>query len=214
MCSVNICTKHVPKVGSLTLLLGLCFARSSYTVSQISSSCAIVTYIIVIKIRSWISRSHCGVRLSLPLTGLFYQPRMIDECGAVSEMRICRGKCVKYSEKICPSATLSTKIHDPGGRGGKLGTNRLSYGAALLTVVTTVTTNFRFVASCSSETSRLQGFLDNRLTALRAGRPVPPPPGRFLVLDPMAIVRLEGFGQLKNPMISSGIQPANFRLVA
>jgi hypothetical protein len=51
-------------------------------------------------------------------------------------------------------------------------------------------------------------------SALRAGRPKPP--GRFVVLisvggllDPMAIVRLEGLGQLK-----SGIEPATFRLVA
>jgi hypothetical protein len=52
----------------------------------------------------------------------------------------------------------------------------------------------------------------------RAGRPLPP--GRFLVLfsirgvDPRAIVWLEGLGQLKNPMTSSGIEPATFRLVA
>jgi hypothetical protein len=58
-----------------------------------------------------------------------------------------------------------------------------------------------------------------RLSALRAGRPLPP--GRFLVLisvrcwiDPRAIVRLEGLGQLKNLMTSSGIEPATFRLVA
>jgi hypothetical protein len=44
----------------------------------------------------------------------------------------------KYSEKICPSATLSTKNptwpdpgSNPGRRGGKPATNRLSYGAAL-----------------------------------------------------------------------------------
>jgi hypothetical protein len=58
-----------------------------------------------------------------------------------------------------------------------------------------------------------------RLSALRAGRPFPP--GRFLVLisvrgwvDPKGIVRLEGLGQLKNTMTSSGIVPATFRLVA
>jgi hypothetical protein len=53
----------------------------------------------------------------------------------------------------------------------------------------------------------------------RAGRPLPP--GIFLVLiyvrglvDPRPIVLLEGLGQLKNPMTSSGIEPATFRLVA
>jgi hypothetical protein len=45
----------------------------------------------------------------------------------------------KYSEKTCPSATLSTTnptwldpVLNPGLRGGKPGTNRLSYGAALI----------------------------------------------------------------------------------
>jgi hypothetical protein len=58
-----------------------------------------------------------------------------------------------------------------------------------------------------------------KLLSLRAGRPLRP--GRFLVLisvrdsvDPRAIVRLEGLGQLKNPVTSSGIEPATFRLVA
>jgi hypothetical protein len=56
-------------------------------------------------------------------------------------------------------------------------------------------------------------------SASRAGLPLPP--GRFLVLisvrgcvDPRAIVRLEGLGQLENPMTSSGIEPQTFRLVA
>jgi hypothetical protein len=47
-------------------------------------------------------------------------------------------------------------------------------------------------------------------SAPRAGRPLPP--GRFLVLisvrgcvNPRAIVRLEGLGQLINPMTSSGM---------
>jgi hypothetical protein len=57
-----------------------------------------------------------------------------------------------------------------------------------------------------------------RLSALGAGRFLPP--SGFLVLisvrvwvDPRARVRLEGLGQLKNPMTSSGIEPATFGLV-
>jgi hypothetical protein len=57
-----------------------------------------------------------------------------------------------------------------------------------------------------------------RLSALRAGPPLPP--GRFLVLisvrgwvDHRAIVRLEGLCQLRNPM-TLGIEPATFRPVA
>jgi hypothetical protein len=58
-----------------------------------------------------------------------------------------------------------------------------------------------------------------RLSALRASRPLPS--GRSLVLifvrgwvDPRAIMWLEVLDQLKNPVISSGIEPATFRLVA
>jgi hypothetical protein len=47
-----------------------------------------------------------------------------------------------------------------------------------------------------------------RLSALRAGRPV-----RGGV-DRRAIVRLEGLGQLKNSMTSSGLELATFQLVA
>jgi hypothetical protein len=67
------------------------------------------------------------------------------------------------------------------------------------------------------ETSRLPRMAMR--SALRAGRSLLP--GRFLVLtsardwvDRRAIVRLERLGQLKNPMTSSGIEPATFRLVA
>jgi hypothetical protein len=43
-----------------------------------------------------------------PLIGLLYQPRMTDdEFEAVGGIRIFQGK-PKYSEKTCPSATLST----------------------------------------------------------------------------------------------------------
>jgi hypothetical protein len=58
-----------------------------------------------------------------------------------------------------------------------------------------------------------------RLSALRADSPLPP--GRLLVhisvrglVDPRAIVRLEGVDRLKNPMTSSGIETATFRLIA
>jgi hypothetical protein len=58
-----------------------------------------------------------------------------------------------------------------------------------------------------------------RLSALCTGRPLPPE--GFLVLisvrdwfDPRAAVQLEGLGQLKNPMASSGIETTTFWLVA
>jgi hypothetical protein len=56
--------------------------------------------------------------------------------GEFGGMKIWQGKS-KYSEKTCPSATLSTTKptwpdpgSNPGRRGEKLATNRLSYGAA------------------------------------------------------------------------------------
>jgi hypothetical protein len=75
------------------------------------------------------------------------------------------------------------------------------------------------------EMSRLPNFLDNRPTdrgevfSLTLCRPLSP--GRFLVVisvrgwvDLRVIVRLERLGKLENPMTSSGIEPAIFRLVA
>jgi hypothetical protein len=61
--------------------------------------------------------------------------------------------------------------------------------------------------------------MEVRVLALRAGRPLPPMKSLVLIsvrtwVDPRAIVRLEGLGQLKNPITSSGIEPATFRLVA
>jgi hypothetical protein len=76
------------------------------------------------------------------------------------------------------------------------------------------------------EMSRLPHLLDSRLTDGREAVALKRRPhlyslGRFLVLISVrgwvhsrAIVRLEGLGQLKNSMTSSGIKPATFRLVA
>jgi hypothetical protein len=70
------------------------------------------------------------------------------------------------------------------------------------------------------ETSRLTHFVEMaaRLSALRAGRPLPS--GEFLILisvagyvDLRVIVRLQGLGEMKNPVISSGIEPVTFRFV-
>jgi hypothetical protein len=72
------------------------------------------------------------------ITGLLYQPQMIDDgdCGASSGMKIGRGNR-SIRRKLAPSATLSTTNptrpdpgSNPGRRGGKSATNRLSCGAA------------------------------------------------------------------------------------
>jgi hypothetical protein len=62
-----------------------------------------------------------------------------DECGAVGGMRIGRGN--QYSEKTCPSVSLSTTnptrpdLGSNSGRcGGKPATNRLSYGTAIASI--------------------------------------------------------------------------------
>jgi hypothetical protein len=52
----------------------------------------------------------CGGTLGTgATTGLLYQPRMTGDgdCGEIGGMKIGKGK-PKYSEKTCPSATLST----------------------------------------------------------------------------------------------------------
>jgi hypothetical protein len=75
------------------------------------------------------------------------------------------------------------------------------------------------------ETSRLPHILDNRLTvgskAVSLLRRPPFTPRTNLVLisvtgwvDSRATVRLKGLGRLENPLASSRIEPATFRLVA
>jgi hypothetical protein len=68
----------------------------------------------------------------------------------------------KYSEKTRPSATLSTTNptwpdprSNPGRRGGKPGTNRLSYGAALTCMHLPETSSWRYRATEGKEGSRL-----------------------------------------------------------
>jgi hypothetical protein len=54
--------------------------------------------------------NFCGGTLGTAVTtGLLYQPRMIGDgdCAEIGGTNIGRGK-PKYSEKTCPSATLST----------------------------------------------------------------------------------------------------------
>jgi hypothetical protein len=74
-----------------------------------------------------------------PFIGLLSQPWMIDgdDCGEISGMDEWRGK-PKYSEETCPSAaqlTIDPTSLDPGWnpghRGGRAATNRLSYGTAV-----------------------------------------------------------------------------------
>jgi hypothetical protein len=82
----------------------------------------------------------CGETLgTAATTGILYQPQMIGDgdCGEIDGMKIGRQGKPKYSEKTCSSVTLSTtnptcldRVLNPGRRGGKPTTNRLSYGAA------------------------------------------------------------------------------------
>jgi hypothetical protein len=73
------------------------------------------------------------------LNGLLYLPRVNMMMENLVEWRLAGEP--KYSEKTCPSATLSTKNptwpdpdSNPGCGGWKPATNRLSYGAATIPV--------------------------------------------------------------------------------
>jgi hypothetical protein len=70
-------------------------------------------------------------------------------------------KKMNYLEKTCPSATLSTTNptwpdlgSNPGRRGGKPATNRLSYGTAL------VRTNYNCAVSRDSSVGIGTGYLE------------------------------------------------------
>jgi hypothetical protein len=68
------------------------------------------------------------------LTGLLYQPRMIDDvCGAFGGMTIGKGNRSNYSENTCPSATFPPQIpHDltwARTRAAAVGSRRLTVWA-------------------------------------------------------------------------------------
>jgi hypothetical protein len=164
-----------------------------------------------------------------PLIGPFYQTRMIDdddECGAVGGMRIERGnRSTRRKPAICPPQIPHYQTW-ARTRTAVVGSRRLTAWAMARPVeFSNFLIKMHWCTSLSDKgkaipiTGRGGSQAALRLSALSAGRPLPP--GRFLVLisvsggvDPRAIVRLEGLGQLKNPMNSSGIEPATFRLVA
>jgi hypothetical protein len=88
------------------------------------------SFILISGVGLWVLRPHWPI---VPAPG-----NSGGDCGEISGMKIGRGK---YSEKTCPSATLSTTNTtwldpslNPGRRGGKPATKRLSYGAAILLV--------------------------------------------------------------------------------
>jgi hypothetical protein len=82
------------------------------------------------------NRLSYDAALRRPLTGLLYQPRMIDddECGAVVGMRISRRNRSTLRKPspvpLCPPQDPHdlTWTLNPSRRRGKLATNRLSYG--------------------------------------------------------------------------------------
>jgi hypothetical protein len=115
------------------------------------------------QINLFFSFNLCGRTLGTAATsGLLYQPWMIgeDDCGEIWWNQDWQGN-PKYSEKTCPSATLSTTNPtrlDPGlnsgRRGGKPATNRLSYGAT--------SQPFRsYLISCRSSTSSFNNICTN-----------------------------------------------------
>jgi hypothetical protein len=79
------------------------------------------------------------VHLVPATTGLLYQPQMIDDgdCGAIGGMKICRGnrstRRKPASVPLCPPQIPhdQTPGSNPGRRGGKPATNRLSYDTAM-----------------------------------------------------------------------------------
>jgi hypothetical protein len=113
-------------------------AQFRHTHSSVVSHCCkllIWKQIVVLKLIGLTKIGPKNHLVQRPLTGLLYQPRMIDEYGAFWWNENWQGT-PNYWDKICPSATLSTKTNstwpdlgsNPGRRDGKPATNRLSCG--------------------------------------------------------------------------------------
>jgi hypothetical protein len=80
----------------------------------------------------------CGWTLGIEATtGLFYQPRMIGDgdCEEIGGMKIDRGnrntrRKPAQRQFVHHKSHMTRPVLNPGHRGGKPATNRLSYGAA------------------------------------------------------------------------------------
>jgi hypothetical protein len=86
-------------------------------------------------------------------------PGWCDDCGAIDGMNDGQGKSA-YSEKPCPNASLSTTNptwldsgSNPGRRGGKPATNRLSYDTAIQVIYVT-SLSFRAMSGSSYSTDK------------------------------------------------------------
>jgi hypothetical protein len=85
------------------------------------------------RINGSINRAICGDWVHLvrrPLFGLLYRPRMVDECGVVGGMRIGRGNISTRGENVLVPQIPHNLGSNPGRRGEKPATNRLSYSTA------------------------------------------------------------------------------------
>jgi hypothetical protein len=88
-------------------------------------------------------------------SGLLYQPQRIDDgdCGAVGGIKIGRGNRSTRRKPVpaplCPPQIPHVQGSNPGRRGGKPATNRLSYGVALFASVRNMNTDDIFEDYCT-----------------------------------------------------------------